>query len=162
MSMLSLWIFVYVCVFQCFSSFSLLCSSIGQVLFGHIKIMSVTVLFLMKNMLGRKKKKKTAAQGAERNRGNGRRGEGWTRKAPGCFARSTRVVPVWCVRVPALPGLQPAAAAAARLASARRPAIIQPARPRGGAVVSPCFSACVGSTEYEYKTNGRQSRHHRQ
>ena len=30
----------------------------------------------MKNMLGRKKKKKTAAQGAERNRGNGRRGEG--------------------------------------------------------------------------------------
>ena len=50
---------VFVCAFfQCFSSFSPLCSYVGQALFGHIKIMSVTILFLMKNVLkhGREKK----------------------------------------------------------------------------------------------------------
>jgi len=41
-----------VCVFfQCFSSFSHLCSCVGQALFGHIKIVSVTAFFLMKNVL---------------------------------------------------------------------------------------------------------------
>ena len=49
---------VFVCVFfQCFSSFSHLCSCVGQALFGHIKIVSVTAFFLMKNVLrhGREK-----------------------------------------------------------------------------------------------------------
>ena len=46
-----------VCVFQCFSVFSPLCSCVGQALFGRIKFVSVTVFFLMKNVLrhGREK-----------------------------------------------------------------------------------------------------------
>ena len=50
---------LFLCAFfQCFSSFSPLCSFVGQALFGHIKIMSVTAFFLMKNVLrhGREKK----------------------------------------------------------------------------------------------------------
>ena len=43
---------VFVCTFlQCFSIFSPLWSCIGQVLFGHIKSVSVTAFFLMKNVL---------------------------------------------------------------------------------------------------------------
>ena len=40
-----------VCFFQCFSIFSLLCSCVGQALFGRIKIVYVTAFFLMKNVL---------------------------------------------------------------------------------------------------------------
>ena len=49
---------VCVCFFQCFSIFSPLCSCVGQVLFGRIKIVFVTAFFLMKNVLrhGREKK----------------------------------------------------------------------------------------------------------
>ena len=44
--------------FQCFSIFSSLCSCVGQIVFGRIKIVSVTAFFLMKNVLrhGREKK----------------------------------------------------------------------------------------------------------
>jgi hypothetical protein len=43
---------VFVCTFlQCFYVFSLLWSCVGQVLFDHIKSVSVTVFFLMKNVL---------------------------------------------------------------------------------------------------------------
>ena len=49
---------IFVCVFSVFLFFSPLCSYVDQVLFGRIKIVSVTVFFLMKNMLrhGREKK----------------------------------------------------------------------------------------------------------
>ena len=43
---------VFVCTFlQCFSVFSPLWSCVGQALFGRIKSVSVTVFFLMKNVL---------------------------------------------------------------------------------------------------------------
>ena len=49
-------VFSRVCVrlcafFQCFSIFSPLCSCVGQVMFGRIKIVFVTAFFLMKNVL---------------------------------------------------------------------------------------------------------------
>ena len=56
---LALAVCVFVCTFlQYFSVFSPLWSCIGQVLFGHIKSVSVTAFFLMKNVLrhGREKK----------------------------------------------------------------------------------------------------------
>ena len=60
---LALAVCVFVCTFlQYFSVFSPLWSCIGQVLFGHIKSVSVTAFFLMKNVLwhGREKKICTA------------------------------------------------------------------------------------------------------
>ena len=46
-------VFSRLCVhfFQCFSIFGPLCSCVGQVLFGRIKIVFVTAFLLMKNML---------------------------------------------------------------------------------------------------------------
>jgi len=45
-------VFSLLCAFrQCFSVFSPLCSCVGQVLFGRIKIVFVTAFFLMKNVL---------------------------------------------------------------------------------------------------------------
>ena len=60
---LALAVCVFVCTFlQYFSVFSPLWSCIGQVLFGHIKSVSVTAFFLMKNVLrhGREKKLRKA------------------------------------------------------------------------------------------------------
>ena len=46
-----LYVFLSVCMFfQCFSIFSPLCSCVGQVMFGRIKIVFVTAFFLMKNV----------------------------------------------------------------------------------------------------------------
>jgi hypothetical protein len=39
---------------------SLLCSCVGQTMFGHIKIVSVTVFFLMKNMFRYRREKRGA------------------------------------------------------------------------------------------------------
>ena len=43
----SFWLCVF---FQCFSTFSSLCSCVGQALFGRIKIVYVTDFFVMKNV----------------------------------------------------------------------------------------------------------------
>ena len=43
--------------FLCFFVFSLLCFCVGQARFGHIKIVSVTTFFLIKNILSHGREK---------------------------------------------------------------------------------------------------------